>query len=179
MLHHALPAVVPAARGAAGRGFAVAVVEAALVDERGNVVSFLLSGKCAGGSGRLLQIIARVLQVKVEEIGPLSLLSRNKVDFSTGCVVFAESEAISRIAEGTSKEDLLAGIHRALAAQINSLLERMGVAGETAMVGGGARDAGLVKALEEMRGHSILVPRKPQMTGALGAAILAWESPRT
>ncbi|MEW6665993.1 MAG: acyl-CoA dehydratase activase [Thermodesulfobacteriota bacterium] len=146
------------------------------IDERGSVVSFLLSGKCAGGSGRLLQIIARVLQVRVEEIGPLSLLSRKRVDFGTGCVVFAESEAISRIAEGAAKEDLLAGIHRALAAQINSLLERMGVEAETAMVGGGARDAGLVKALEEMRGHSILVPPEPQMTGALGAAIIASET---
>jgi (R)-2-hydroxyacyl-CoA dehydratese activating ATPase len=145
------------------------------LDERGNVVNFVLSGKCAGGSGRLLQIIARVLQVKVEEIGELSLRSKNRVDFSTGCVVFAESEAVSRIAEGATKEDLLAGIHRALAAQLNSLVERVGVEPDLAVVGGGARDLGLVRAVEEIRGHAVLVPEEPAMTAALGAALIAAE----
>ena len=92
---------------------------------KGSVHKFLLSGKCAGGSGRILQVIAKVLQVKVEEIGELSLKSKKRVEFNTGCAVFAESEAISRISEEVKKEDLLAGIHRALAAQINSLAERM------------------------------------------------------
>jgi predicted CoA-substrate-specific enzyme activase len=143
------------------------------IDERGNVVQFLLSGKCAGGSGRLLQVISRVLQVKVEEIGELSLKSRHRVEFSTGCVVFAESEAVSRIAEGAAKEDLLAGIHRALAAQLNSLAERVGVEMELGVVGGGAMDKGLLKAIEEIRGHRILVPPEPGLTGALGAARIA------
>jgi len=97
------------------------------IDERGNSLTFLLSGKCAGGSARVLQVIAKVLQLKVEEIGELSLKSRKRVDFNTGCAVFAETEAVSRIAEGAAKEDLLAGIHRALAAQINSLTERVGI----------------------------------------------------
>jgi predicted CoA-substrate-specific enzyme activase len=146
------------------------------VDERGNVVQFLLSGKCAGGSGRLLRVISKVLQVRVEEIGELSLKSTKRVDFSTGCVVFSESEAVSRIAEGASKEDLLAGIHRALAAQLNSLAERVGVEMEMAMVGGGAKDIGLIRALEEIRGHRVLVPADPVLTGALGAARIAAES---
>ncbi len=146
------------------------------IDSRGSVHNALLSGKCAGGSGRILQIMARVLRVKVEEIGPLSLNSRKRVDFNTGCAVFSESEAISRIAEGAKKEDLLAGLHRALAAQINALAERMGVEREVAMVGGGARDAGLVQALREIRGHEILVPAEPHLTAALGAAILGRES---
>jgi predicted CoA-substrate-specific enzyme activase len=143
------------------------------IDDRGNVAQFVLSGKCAGGSGRLLQIIARVLQVGVEEIGPLSLQSRKRVDFSTGCVVFAESEAISRIAEGATKEDLLAGIHRALAAQLNSLAQRIRVEMDLALVGGGARDVGLAKALQEVRGHEVIIPPDPTMTGALGAALIA------
>jgi predicted CoA-substrate-specific enzyme activase len=142
----------------------------------GNVHNFLLSGKCAGGSGRILQVIAKVLQVKVEEIGELSLKSKKTVDFSTGCAVFAESEAISRIAQEVKKEDLLAGLHRALAAQINSLVERIGVEQDVAMVGGGARDVGLVQALKEIRGHDILVPPYPHMTAALGAALIAMES---
>jgi predicted CoA-substrate-specific enzyme activase len=145
------------------------------IDGQGGVHNAILSGKCAGGSGRILQVMARVLQVRVEEIGPLSLTSRKRVDFNTGCAVFSESEAISRIAEGVRKEDLLAGLHRALAAQINALSERIGVERDVAMVGGGARDEGLVYALKEMRGHEILVPPDPHLTAALGAAIIARE----
>ena len=143
------------------------------VDEKGDLQNFLLSGKCAGGSGRVLQVIAKVLHVNVEDLGELSLKSGNRIDFNTGCLVFAESEAISRIAEGVSKEDLLAGIHRALAAQISGLAERIGVEEPVALVGGGARDLGLTKTLEEVMGVEIFVPEEPHMTAALGAALLA------
>jgi len=148
------------------------------IDGLGHVHHFLLSGKCAGGSGRILQVIAKVLQIKVEEIGELSLKSQKRVEFNTGCAVFAESEAISRLSQEVKKEDLLAGIHRALAAQIESLVERMGVELDVAVVGGGARDVGLVQALKEIRGHDILVPQNPHMTAALGAAIIAMDSVR-
>lgn len=145
------------------------------MDGMGNVNNFILSGKCAGGSGRILQIIAEVLQVKIEEIGELSLKSKKKVDFSTTCAVFSESEAISRIAEGAKKEDILAGLHHSLASQINSLIERVGPEMEMAMVGGGAKDIGLVEALKKIRGHDIFIPPMPQMVGALGAALIAME----
>ncbi len=145
------------------------------IDNNGSVHNFLLSGKCAGGSGRILQVIAKVLQIKVEEIGELSLKSQRRVEFNTGCAVFAESEAISRLSQEVKAEDLLAGIHRALAAQIESLVERMGVELDVAVVGGGARDVGLVQALKEIRGHDILVPQNPHMTAALGAAIIAMD----
>jgi predicted CoA-substrate-specific enzyme activase len=146
------------------------------MDGNGSVHNFLLSGKCAGGSGRILQVIAKVLQVRVEEIGELSLKSKKRVEFNTGCAVFAESEAITRLSQEVTKEDLLAGLHRALAAQINSLVERIGVELDVAMVGGGARDVGLVQALREIRDHDILVPSNPHMTAALGAAIIAMEN---
>ena len=145
------------------------------LDDQGNLVNFLLSGKCAGGSGRILKIAAKVLQLKVDELGALSLASRHRVEVNTGCAVFAESEAISRIAEGAAKEDLIAGIHRALAAQVHSLAERLGIEADYAMTGGGARNAGLVRAMEEMSRRPILVPEDPHMTGALGAAIMARE----
>jgi predicted CoA-substrate-specific enzyme activase len=148
------------------------------INSNGSVHNFLLSGKCAGGSGRILQVIAKVLQIKVEEIGELSLKSQKRVEFNTGCAVFAESEAISRLSQEVKKEDLLAGIHRALAAQIESLVERIGVELDVAIVGGGARDVGLVQALKEIRGHDILVPQNPHMTAALGAAIIAMDSLR-
>lgn len=146
------------------------------MDGGGGIYNFLLSGKCAGGSGRILQIIAKVLQIKLEEIGELSLKSQKKVDFHTGCAVFSESEAISRIAEGEKKEDLLAGLHRALAAQIYSLAMRIGVEEEVALVGGGARDRGLVQAFQEVSGYEVIVPPNPHMITAFGAALLAKES---
>jgi len=148
------------------------------MDEKGNLQNFLLSGKCAGGSARILKVVAKVLQLNVEELGDLALKSTRKVEFNTGCAVFAESEAVSRIAEGVSKEDLLAGIHRALAAQLNALAVRLGIEKDYALVGGGARNAGLVRALEAVSGFLIVVPPAPHMTAALGAALIAAEACR-
>jgi predicted CoA-substrate-specific enzyme activase len=145
------------------------------IDERGSILTFVMSGKCAGGSGRVLQVIAKVLQIRLEDIGALSLKSKKRVDFNTGCAVFAESEAVSRVAEGVRKEDLLAGIHRALAAQINSLAERVGIEREFALLGGAAKDSGLIKAVEEITGFEIIVPPEPRLTAALGAAVIASE----
>ncbi len=145
------------------------------IDERGTILTFVLSGKCAGGSGRVLQVIAKVLQIRLEDIGALSLRSKKRVEFNTGCAVFAESEAVSRVAEGVGKEDLLAGIHRALAAQLYSLAERVGIERDYALVGGGARDIGLVRAVEEITGFEIIVPPEPHLTAALGAAVIARE----
>jgi predicted CoA-substrate-specific enzyme activase len=145
------------------------------IDERGKPTAFLLSEKCAAGSGRFLQIIARVLQVELKDIGELSLKSKKKVDFNTGCAVFAESEAISRIAEGASKEDILAGLHRTLAAKIQTMVARVGIEPDCAVVGGGAKDIGLVKSIEESLGCRLLLPEEPQIVAALGAALIARE----
>jgi predicted CoA-substrate-specific enzyme activase len=143
------------------------------LDDRGKPTAFLLSEKCAAGSGRFLQIIAKVLQINLEDIGELSLSSKRKVDFNTGCAVFAESEAISRIAEGVSKEDILAGLHRTLAAKIQTMVERVRIEPDCAVVGGGAKDIGLVKSIEERLGCQLLIPEEPQIVAALGAALLA------
>jgi len=145
------------------------------VDDRGKATAFVLSEKCAAGSGRFLQVIARVLQIDLTEIGPLSLKSQERVDFNTGCAVFAESEAISRIAEGTLKEDILAGIHRAMAAKTMNLVERVGLEPDCALIGGGAKDIGLVKSIEEILELGLLVPEEPQIVAALGAALIAGE----
>ncbi len=145
------------------------------LDDRGRATAFLLSEKCAAGSGRFLQVIARVLQIDLEDIGELSLKSQSRVDFNTGCAVFAESETISRIAEGAAKEDILAGLHRTLAAKIQTMVERLGIEPDCAVVGGGAKDIGLVKSIEEGLGRRLLVPEEPQIVAALGAALLAEE----
>jgi len=149
--------------------------KASRVDQSGKTTAFLLSGKCAGGSARILQVIARVLQVKIDEIGSLSLKSQKAIRFNTQCAVFAETEAVSRIAEGASKEDLLAGVNNALAAQLYALVERIGIEQDCALVGGGAKNIGLVKALADFSGHEFVVPGEPQIMAALGAAIIAGE----
>jgi predicted CoA-substrate-specific enzyme activase len=143
------------------------------VDSAGHVKSFVLSEKCAGGSGRLLQVIARVLHVDVRELGELSLKSKNRVDFTTGCAVFNESEAVSRIAEGESVEDIAAGVHRALAAKVQSLVDRLVFQPECALVGGGAKNIGLVQSIEKALNTKVLVPEEPQIVAALGAALIA------
>jgi predicted CoA-substrate-specific enzyme activase len=145
------------------------------VDEKGRVVNFVFSEKCAAGSGRLLQVIARVLQVDIDELGDLSLKSKNKVDFTTSCAVFIESELVSRIAEGFLKEDIAAGIHRALASKVHVLMERIGFEPDYALVGGGARNIGLVKSFKEILQAEVLIPEHPQLIAALGAALIAEE----
>jgi len=144
------------------------------LDDRGQVINFAISDICAGGSGRFLEIIANVLQMKLEDIGPLSLESENPVTFTTGCAVFGESEAISRVSEGIPKEDILAGVHRALAGSVFALVNKVGLKEPCAISGGGGLNIGLIKRLNEL-GIQLLVPPQPQLINALGAAIIAEE----
>ena len=143
------------------------------LDEAGRVANFILNEKCAGGSGKFLQVIVRMLHVDLEEIGELSLTARKPVEFTTGCAVFAESEAVSRVAEGALVEDILAGIHKAMAAKIVNLVVRTGLIKDCAVTGGGAKDIGLVKTLEAELGTGVFVPDEPQITAAYGAALFA------
>jgi predicted CoA-substrate-specific enzyme activase len=143
------------------------------IDEKGKATNFLLNEKCAGGSGKFLQVISRILHIDIEEIGELSLKAVNPVEFTTGCAVFAESEAVSRIAEGASAGDILAGVHKAMASKIVNLVVRVGLVRDCAVTGGGAKDLGLVRTIAAELGVEILVPEEPQITAALGAALMA------
>jgi len=143
------------------------------IDDNGRVSNFLQNEKCASGSGKFLQVIARILHMNVEDIGALSLESKNPVKFTTGCAVFAESEAVSRIAEGASPADILAGVHAAMSAKIANLTTRLGLSEGCAVTGGAAKDSGLVRELEAELNLRVLVPREPQITAALGAALLS------
>ena len=97
------------------------------LDENGLVTDFAVDEICASSSGYFLEVIANVLQLEINEIGPLSLQSKNPVAFTTGCAIFGESEAISRVAEGILKEDILAGVHQALTAKIFTLMKKIGL----------------------------------------------------
>jgi (R)-2-hydroxyacyl-CoA dehydratese activating ATPase len=142
----------------------------------GSVTNFVLNEKCAGGSGKFLQVIARILHMSVEDIGAWSLESKNPVEFTTGCAVFAESEAVSRIAEGASPADILAGVHKAMSAKIINLTVRLGLSQDCVVTGGGAKDTGLVRTLEMELDMKVLVPEEPWISAALGAALLSEKS---
>jgi len=147
----------------------------AKISSEGRVADFLMSEKCATGSGRFLQVIARILHVNLEDIGGLSLKSRHPVEFSTNCAVFAESETVSRIAEGARAEDILAGVHRAMASKVAMLVKRVKMEPDVVLTGGGGEDAGLVLAISDALGVKLLVPEQPRLTAAFGAACLAEE----
>ncbi|GAB6143234.1 acyl-CoA dehydratase activase [Desulfocicer niacini] len=141
------------------------------LNKNGKAIKFVMSERCASGCGRFLTIIAKVLQINIQEVGTLSLTAQNPIPFATGCAVFGESEAISRVAQGTPKEDILAGVHMALATKIVTMVERVGLEGPCAMVGGGALDKGLLKQVEKRIGESLHIPDLPQFAVAVGAAL--------
>ena len=145
------------------------------INDEGKATFFVMNEKCAGGSGKFLQIIARILKIGIEEISGLSATAGKPVEFTTGCAVFAESEAVSRISEGALPADILAGIHNAMASKIMTLVARAGLEEECAVTGGGAKDAGLVRAISAELGTGVLVADEPQITAALGAALIASE----
>ena len=142
----------------------------------GKLLDFVMNDKCAAGTGRFLEVIAEVLGVALEDIGEISLKSRNPSDISNLCTVFAEQEALMRLSEGTPIEDILAGIHKANATRITAMVSKLKIEKDVVMTGGGAKNIGLRKALEEKLGVPLVVPPEPLITGALGAAIIAAES---
>lgn len=149
--------------------------KAIAVDEKGHVSNFVMNDKCAAGTGRFLEVMAMILEVKIQEIGVLSLDAREPCKVTSTCTIFAESEMVSLRAEGRSQEDILAGIHHAMAHRIAIMGKTVGFRKEVVFTGGVAKNPGMKKALEEAIQMEILVPEEPQMMGALGAAIYAQE----
>ncbi len=143
------------------------------LNEEGMVTNFTVSEKCAAGGGRFIEVIANVLRIDLSDFGPLSAKSRTPITFSTGCAVFGESEAITRVSEGIPKEDIAAGVNKALASKISSLVKKIKLAEPYAICGGGALNIPLIKAIESELSTSLLVPPHPQIVTALGAAIIA------
>ncbi len=136
------------------------------------VVDFVMNDKCAAGTGRFLEVSAEGLGIKLEDMGKLSLEAKKVAEIGNTCAVFAQLEVVSKLAEGVPSEELLAGIHAAVAARIYAMLGRLKIEKEVAVTGGGAKNIGLVKALEIKFGYPVLIPPEPLLTGALGAALL-------
>ena len=117
--------------------------------ENGVMTNFVMNDKCAAGTGRFLDVMARVLEVKVEDLGTLGAQSTKTVEISSTCTVFAESEVISQLSMGTDKRDIINGIHHSVAARVTGLAHRVGIRDQVVMTGGVAQNSGVVKALEE------------------------------
>lgn len=145
------------------------------VTPKGKVADSLVSDKCAAGSGRILQVIAKVLKVDIDQLGALTYGATQPAKFTTNCAVFLETEAISRVAEGTSKQDIVAGLHRTLAAKIGAMVRRVRIEADCVMTGGVALDSGLVATMEKEIGQKLTVPEQPMITAAIGAALIAAE----
>ncbi|MEW6665996.1 MAG: acyl-CoA dehydratase activase [Thermodesulfobacteriota bacterium] len=142
------------------------------VDGTGRPTNFIMNDKCAAGSGRFVEVIADSLGVRLEDMGDLSLRSRNPAQISNICTIWAQQEVASRLAEGVSVPDLVAGIHKSLADRVARMAKRIKIEKEVALTGGGAKNKGLARALSEELDCSLLVPPEPLITGALGAALI-------
>lgn len=139
----------------------------------GDVADFAMNDKCAAGTGRFLESMARTLEVDISELGPLSLQSKEDVTISSMCTVFAESEVISLIARNIDKADIANGVHHAIAGKAFSLMSRVKPAPGYMMTGGVARNPGVIKVLEEKLGQKIFICEEPDIVGAAGAALFA------
>ncbi len=146
------------------------------IDEEGSVINFTASEICATGSARLLQVLARILQISMDQIGPLSLKATKPSNFSTSCSVFLETEVITRISQGDRPEDILAGIHHSIAEKVAAMARGFTLEKEVVIIGGGALDIGLVQAIEGKLAIKAIVPDNPRLMAALGAAVLARQS---
>ncbi|MFC1893848.1 acyl-CoA dehydratase activase [Chloroflexota bacterium] len=145
----------------------------------GRVVDFVMNDKCAAGTGRFLEVIAEALGIRLEEMGELSLTARKDVSISNTCTLFAEQEVVSQLAEGVPVAELVGGIHKAIAIRVYAMVSRLKIEREVAVTGGGAKNAGLVRALEIKLGSPVLIPPEPLLTGAIGAALLGQDAVRS
>lgn len=146
------------------------------VNERGELLDFCMNDKCAAGTGRFLEVMAKVLGLGIEELGPRSLHSRSPVTITSMCSVFAESEVMRSLDDGEDLADILAGINHAMALRVKLLVGRIGVEKDVCITGGVAKNIGVTKNLEEMLGvETKKFTVDPQIIGALGAALFARE----
>lgn len=138
----------------------------------GELVDFVMNDKCAAGTGRFLEVLADTLGLKLDELGSISAKSKNKVKISNTCTVFVRIEVVSRLSEGIPLEDIVAGVHDAIASRAVNMLKRLKIEPAMVFTGGVAKNIGVVKAVRENMGCEVFVPEEPLLSGAIGAALL-------
>jgi (R)-2-hydroxyacyl-CoA dehydratese activating ATPase len=148
------------------------------VGGEGEVADFVMNDKCAGGTGRFMEIVAEALNVPLSEIGPLSLESTKELPFSTTCAAFGRGAAVTMRKQGEAKEDILAGLHEAVARRVTGIVQKVGIADEFVISGGIGSNVGLVSRIEELAGSKVTLPEEPMIVGAVGAAMFAFDRAR-
>ncbi len=168
-IHH----LVPSARTIIDIGGQDA--KAIKLDERGGVSQFFMNDKCAAGTGRFIDVMARVLEVSISEMQEYDARATAVAPISSTCTVFAESEVISQLSQDTPKENIIAGVHASVAVKACGLAQRGGVTPDVVMSGGVAQNQGVVRAISRELKQEVIVAPNPQVAGALGAALYAYE----
>jgi predicted CoA-substrate-specific enzyme activase len=143
------------------------------LDRKGNVVEFAMNDKCAAGTGRFLEVLAATLEVALGDLGPMSLRATQPSEIASICTIFAQQEIVTRLSAGDSIENVVAGVHEAMAGRTARMARSLGIDGEVVLTGGVAKNVGYVRAVERQLGRPVRVPEDSFITGALGAALLA------
>jgi len=140
-------------------------------DERGNVQDFVANDRCAAGAGAFIESMTRALELKLEEMGTLSLKADTAIPMNAQCVIFGESEVVSLIHQKTPKENIARAVYDAMTDRISSMVRRLGINHDIALMGGVARDIGLVSSLKKNLGVELFIPEEPEFASAIGAAL--------
>lgn len=148
------------------------------VDSLGLVSQFAMNDRCAAGTGKFLEALARAVGVPLEEMGPMALNAVENITISSMCATFAETEVVALLAEGKSKTEVLGAVHAAIAARLVGLVSRVGKREPLVMTGGVAQNPAAVHHLEKALDVKLIIPEQPQIAGALGAALIALDEAR-
>ena len=141
------------------------------LDDKLKVVKFEMNDKCSAGTGRFLEIMAMALGCSMDEFGELAMTASGAAKINSMCTVFAESEVVSLLSQGSNREEIAAGINLSIITKVKSMLHRVGIKDRLVFVGGVARNRAVIAALKKSLGIDILIPDDPQIMGALGCAI--------
>lgn len=144
--------------------------------ENGAMVNFQMNDKCAAGTGRFLEMMAKTLELFLDDLGPVSKNWKEDIEISNMCTVFAESEVISLIAQNKEKSDIVHGLHKSIANKAYSLLQRVGLNPGFMMTGGVAKNSGVVTEIEQLIDNTLYICSEPEIVGAVGAALFGLES---
>ena len=142
-------------------------------DEKGIMVDFVVNERCAAGAGTFIEAMARALEVKMEDMGPLSLKAERASPINASCVIFGESDVVTLIHRQESKPEIARAVYDAMADRVSSMVYRIGLNPDVVLIGGVAKDVGFVASLKRKLGIDIFIPASPEFAGALGAALVA------
>lgn len=142
-------------------------------DDNGIMIDFVVNERCAAGAGAFIEAMARAIEVKMEEMGPLSLKAERASSINASCVIFGESDVVSLIHKQESKPEIARAVFDAMADRVSSMVRRLGINPEVVLVGGVAKDVGFIASLTRKLGVDLKIPDNPEYAGALGAALIA------